>query len=342
VSALFITETGMACPVGLSAPAACAAKRAGISAFASLPYRDSTRNPIVGAAVMQLDWAMEPEKRLVALLIKAVAEVLSSQEGMRWELVPLLMCLADPGRPGGAADRYQAVLEHLQSALEIRFHPSKSNIFAFGHAAGFMALHSARVLLESGVPACVVCGVDSFVNAETLSWLGQHQRLKTRFNRDGVIPGEAAAAVLIQPKPSARTLVEVTGLGIATEETPILSRDPQLGHGLAAAARDALAEARSGYHEMDLRLSDVTGELYGFKELALVEGRLMRIRRDVEQPIWHWAEAIGDTGAAAGIAQLVLIDEAFRKGYAPGDRAICLTSSVPGGRAVAVIQRCGP
>ena len=42
---MFITGTGMVCPVGLSAVSACAAKRAGISALANLPYRDNAGEP---------------------------------------------------------------------------------------------------------------------------------------------------------------------------------------------------------------------------------------------------------------------------------------------------------
>jgi 3-oxoacyl-[acyl-carrier-protein] synthase-1 len=174
----------------------------------------------------------------------------------------------------------------------------------------------------------------------TLFWLDRHYRLKTPANRDGVIPGEAAAAVLVQAKPSAAAMAEVIGLGFGKEQAPILSEEPLLGRGLADAARSALSEVQLGLHEMDLRLSDVTGELYEFKELPLVEGRLMRVIRKEAQPLWHWAEAIGDSGAAAGVAQLVLADQAFRKGYAPGQQAICLTSSVTGERAVAVLRNC--
>ena len=90
---------------------------------------------------------------------------------------------------------------------------------------------------------------------------------------------------------------------------------------------------------MDWRISDVTGEQYGFKELPLVEGRLMRTVRKESQELWHGADSIGDVGAAAGITQLVMADAAFRKEYAPGDRAICFCSSVPGDRAAAVLQR---
>lgn len=338
---MFITGTGMVCPVGLNAVSACAAKRAGISAFAELPYSDNAGEPIMGGSVPGLDWTLPRESRLVTLLTKALTDLLTGQPDVQWEHVPLLVCLAESGRPGGSAGLAPSIVERLGKALGIQFHPKNSRAFPSGHTAGFEALREGRNLIQNvGVPACLVCGADSFLSAATLLWLDQHYRLKTPANRDGVIPGEAAASVLVQRTHSAQVATEVIGLGFAKEEAPILSEKPLLGRGLAAAARSALAEANLGFHEIDLRLSDVTGELYGFKELPLLEGRLMRVVRKEPQPLWHWSEAIGDSGAAAGLAQLVLTDQAFRKGYAPGQRAICLTSSVAGERAVAVLRRC--
>ena len=130
----------------------------------------------------------------------------------------------------------------------------------------------------------------------------------------------------------------MAGLGFGEEPGHVRSDEPLRAAGLAQAVRTALSEARLGYHEIDLRLSDVTGESYGFKEVLLMEARVMRELRYSYQPIWHWGEAIGDTGAAAGVVQLVSADDAFRKGYAPGRSAICLTSSGPGARAAAVVR----
>lgn len=117
-----------------------------------------------------------------------------------------------------------------------------------------------------------------------------------------------------------------------------MSSKPLRAGGLTDAARTALAQAKLGLHEIDLRLSDVTGEQYGFKELPLMEARLFRTVRKEDQPLWHWAEAMGDTGAIAGIVQLILADQAFRKGYAPGTTAICLSSALAGARAAAVVR----
>jgi 3-oxoacyl-[acyl-carrier-protein] synthase-1 len=332
----------MVCPVGLSAAAACAAKRAGISALGALPCHDNAGEPILGAAVPDLDLTLRREPRLIRLLGRCLADLTKGQPAENWGRVPLLVGLAEPGRPGGGAGLAGSVVWQAEEAAGVRFHPQHSRALAAGHTAGLEALRVARQLLEAGAAeACVVCGVDSLVNAVTLLWLDRHFRLKTPANRDGVIPGEAAAAVLLRKAPAPGAVTEVVGLGYGEEKAHILSGEPLLGLGLAAAVRQALAEAQLGLHEIDCRLSDVTGELYGFKELPLVEGRLMRVVRKQDQPLWHWAEAIGDSGAAAGVAQLVLADEAFRKGYAPGERMICLTGAAPGGRAAAVVRRRG-
>jgi 3-oxoacyl-[acyl-carrier-protein] synthase-1 len=160
-------------------------------------------------------------------------------------------------------------------------------------------------------------------------------------NSNGVIPGEAAACVLVErseAEPKQVCVARVVGLGFAQEKAPILSEDPLLGLGLTEAARSALAEAQLPMHEIDYRLSDVTGESYGFKEQALMLSRLLKVRREC-LPIWQCADSIGETGAAAGVCQLVAAVHAWRKRYAPGKRAICCTSAVPGYRAVAVLQR---
>jgi 3-oxoacyl-[acyl-carrier-protein] synthase I len=338
---MFIAATGMACPVGLGAAEACAAKRAGISAFDDLPYHDNTGEPIVGSAVPDLDWKLRRAPRLVEMLAKALADLVEKKPDGRWEQVPLLVGLAEPGRPGGSGEELApSVVGRMQEKLKVAFHPQLSRSFPKGHTAGFEALRAARELIANKkAPACLICGVDSLVNASTLLWLDRNYRLKTLANRDGVIPGEAAAAVLVQEVPGQSEVTQIIGMGFAQEKAHLLSEEPLLGLGLTAAVRTALTEAKLGLHEIDCRLSDVTGELYGFKELPLMTGRLMRTVRKQAQPLWHWAEAIGDPGAAAGVAQLVLADEALRKEYSPGHRFLCMTSSLGGDRAAAILRR---
>jgi 3-oxoacyl-[acyl-carrier-protein] synthase I len=338
---MILTHPGLVCAVGLNAAAACAAMRAGIAGFAELPYRDNLGEPIVGAAVPGLSPDVKRDERLILLLEKALRDCLESAAFVRTDTVPLLVGLAEPGRPGGDDSMAGVSISRLQKRLARKFHPELSRCLARGHTAGFELLKAAReVLQNSDIPACLIAGVDSYLNAPSLAWLDQQGRLKTLDNPDGVIPGEAAAAVVVQRAADAKSpaaVAQVVGLGFGFEEAGILSDQPLLGLGLTAAAKAALAEAKVEMHEVDFRLSDVTGESYGFKEQALALGRLMRQRRE-ELPLWHAADSIGDTGAAAGLIHMSMAGLAWQKRYAPGSIAACHGSAVAGERAAAILR----
>ena len=338
---MYIVSTGMVSPVGLNAEASCAAMRAGISAFEELPYSDNSGEPIVGAVVpgYTLD-TRHFGNRLVKMLAAAVTECLDKTPQLSTEGIPLLVALAEAGRPGFPADLAENIINKLQAALGVNFHPVLSRVVSSGHTSGFEALAIAReIMKDKDVPSCLICGVDSYLRAGSLLWLDQHWRLKTEENSDGVIPGEAAAAVLVCTRQftSSATSVQLTGLGFGTEPAPVMTEEPLLGLGLTEASKGALSEVGIQMHQIGFRLSDVTGESYGFREQALVVGRLLRVHREGGYPIWHASENIGDTGAAAGIVQIILSFYAFLKNYAPGDVAMCFASSETGRRAVALL-----
>lgn len=337
---MFIESTGMVCSVGLTAKSACAAMRAGIANFQELPYLDNDGEPIIGAMVPGLPPDMKRGERLGELLAMAVADCLKDSAIQSLENIPILVGLAEPDRPGGGAGLVDKIFARMNEKLGLRFHPQLSRTITAGHTSGFEGLRIARELFKnSEVSACLVCGVDSYINASSLLWLDQHQRLKTEENSDGVIPGEGAAAVLVtkQLNPRGGEHIEVTGLGFAVEKATPLNEEPMLGLGLAQAARSAMDETGLQYHQIDLRISDVTGESYGFREQALVEGRLLRVRKE-EMPIWHCTDSCGDIGAAVGLSELVIAFHAIKKNYVPGVPVICFTSAVFGNRAVAIIR----
>lgn len=337
---MYLVSTGMVCSVGLNALSACAALRARIAGFHELPYCDNRGEPIIGAAVPILPLRLKRNERLIELAAMALVDCLSKQSMESLASIPLLIGLAESGRPGGGDGVTQTIIPELEQKLGIRFHPALSQVIPEGHVSGFQALNIARKLFQSqGLSACLICGVDSYLNAQSLLWLNEHWRLKTEENSDGVIPGEGAAAILLQshPSPDVESAVKIIGIGFGHEEAGVLSDEPLLGLGLASAARSALAESGQQMHEIDFRLSDVTGESYGFKEQALMLARLMRERRE-SLPIWHNADCIGDTGAASGVGQLIVAQHAFRKRYAPGEQAIACTSAVPGSRAAVVLR----
>jgi 3-oxoacyl-[acyl-carrier-protein] synthase I len=340
MTVMYLGPVGMVCSVGLSASSACAAMRAGIAKFDDLPYNDKAGNPVVGAFVPGIDFTLPRGRRLVEMLILALADCLDNSSATPWHKVPMLVGLAETGRPAGGAGLAERIVAQVQDAMGLKFHPTLSRGIARGHTAGFEALRAAEeILSNTDVPGCLVCGVDSYINASSLLWLRHQWRLKSEEHSDGVIPGEGASIVFVERKPSAKSQspVAVSGLGFGQEKATVTSEEPLSSIGLAAAARAALAEARVQMHEVDFRLSDVTGEYYGFKEQSLALSRLLRVRRET-LPLWHNSDCIGDTGAAAGLGLVIRACHSFQGSYAPGRRAACYTSAVGGDRAVAVVE----
>lgn len=337
---MFVESTGMICSVGLTAESACAAMRAGIANFQASSYLDNQGEPIIGAMVPGLPSDMKRGERLGELLAMALTDCLKDKASQSLKNIPILVGLAEPDRPGGGAGLADEIFARMNGKLGVRFHPQLSRTIAAGHTSGFQGLRIAREYFKNtDVSACIVCGVDSYINASSLLWLDRHQRLKTVENSDGVIPGEGATAVLVtkQLNPRGGENIQIIGLGFAVEKATHLNEEPMLGLGLAQAARSALDEVGLQYHQIDLRISDVTGESYGFKEQALVEGRLLRVRKE-EIPIWHSADSCGDIGAAVGLSELVIAFYAIKKNYVPGVPVICFTGGVLGNKAVAIIR----
>src|SRR5947209_14941041 len=116
----------MVCSVGRSAQAACAAMRAGIAKFDDLPYGDKNGQPIVGAFVPGLDFKLNRGQRLVEILALAIADCLGEETARPLQKVPLLVGLAEPGRPAGGAGMAKSIVLQVQEKLGLLFHPSLS------------------------------------------------------------------------------------------------------------------------------------------------------------------------------------------------------------------------
>jgi len=294
----------------------------------------------MGAVVPDLNLEISGDERRIRLLQRAVEECLGNANIAHTEEVPLLVGLSEANRPGRSETLTQTIIEEIERRVGTRFHQGYSRVIPSGHTSGFEGLREARELLQRpGVQVCIVCAADSYIDSDSLFWLNKNWRLKTGRNSDGVIPGEAAAAIALRASLDKRSRLRtrIRGLGFGTEPAAIMTAEPLLGRGLTEATQAALAEAGIHIHEADFRVSDISGESYEFREQALAIARLYRVHRDEMPPLWHSAENIGDTGAVAGVIQLIMTVHAFNGGYAPGQIAMCFTSADSGARAVAVV-----
>jgi 3-oxoacyl-[acyl-carrier-protein] synthase I len=85
-------------------------------------------------------------------------------------------------------------------------------------------------------------------------------------------------------------------------------------------------------HDIDYRITDLSGEQYYFKEAALALSRTLRKRKE-EFDIWHPAECTGEAGALAGVSVLSVADAACRKAYTKGPAIVAHMAADAGQRA---------
>jgi 3-oxoacyl-[acyl-carrier-protein] synthase I len=335
-----IGAIGLVTPVGHGTAASLAAIRAGIDAFQELPVPNPLPQTLIGAQVPRVYFL--GVERLLALLEPALREATAHLAPAERPTVPLLLALSHPGRPDRPKRLERDLVQELQRRLGWGFPRGLSAVIALGRAGGLAAIgRAARLLREGKAARCLVAGVDSLVNDDMMGWLFQRDRLKVEDNSNGLIPGEAAAVVELVREAQGAALTAgdlvLLGCGEAREHALVGSGEPCRADGLVAAVRAALADAGLAMHDIDYRLSDLTGEHYHFKETANALLRLLRERKPAF-PLWHPADCIGDSGAASGPLLVAIARAAAAKGYAPGPRVVCQGGSDEGLRAACVLQ----
>ncbi|NVB40825.1 hypothetical protein G6O69_23500 [Pseudenhygromyxa sp. WMMC2535] len=330
MSTVSVTALGMACPLGLSALAACAAIRGNLNHREELPYSLADDDPVIGAALPLIPPHTPRRARWIALAAAALRDTLKDQLAALPGL-PLLIARPDPRCTS------QELCALLSAELGVPLSPARVGIVIGGSSVGLRLVARARELLaEGGAQACVVLAADSLIEASTLHTLHRARRLASNQNPDGLHPGEAAACLLIQPH-TRRAWGHVLGVGASQEPARLDNDAPLRAEGLAQASLAALREAGLAAHQLDFRVSDGTGESFYFKEQSLLPARILRQR--VEQlELWTPALQLCHVGAAAGLCDAVIALVAFAKRYAPGPRALVCAGADDGDRAALVLE----
>jgi 3-oxoacyl-[acyl-carrier-protein] synthase-1 len=319
----------------MSSPASCAAIRCKVANPTETRFIDGEGEWILGHAV-SLNPSWHGKVRLAKMAAIVISECLREVRLDEWPEIPLLLCLAEKDRPGRPIGLDDEILAELRNEFGVSFSPN-SKILAHGRTGVFYAMREAKRMLDSSQATSVlVAATDSLLNAKTLEAYERDERLLTATNSNGFMPGEAAAAILVVAADT-RPGLHCLGLGFATECATTDSGLPLRGDGLAAAIKAALAEAKCEMQDVDLRITDLSGEQYYFKEASLGLSRILRVRRE-KIGLWHPAESIGDSGATAGIASFVVAEAACRKGYAPGANILCHASDHAGLRAASILR----
>jgi 3-oxoacyl-[acyl-carrier-protein] synthase-1 len=333
-----ILGCGMMTAVGLTADASCAAIRCGIDNFRETRFITTEGEWIIGSEVpLEEPWRGIP--KLARLLAGPLRECLDLIPSVPPESIPVLVCVAEEDRPGRLEGLGKPLFFEACELLGVRFH-DRSSVIAQGRVGGAVGLHHAsRMIHEKGFRYVIVAGVDGYLVGSTLRVYDERARLLTPDNSNGFIPGEAGGALLVGP-PDATSEMICCGFGFAMEKATIESEEPLRAEGMVAALQQALAAAGLTMAQIGYRLADISGEQYTFKEADLAVSRILRERHEF-QDLWHPADCIGETGAAAVPGMLAVALTAIRKGYAAGDPVLAHSSNDDGRRAALVLSAGG-
>ncbi|HLT35063.1 MAG TPA: hypothetical protein VK034_02235 [Enhygromyxa sp.] len=336
-----IVASGLVTSVGYTAPTACAAMRCKIARFEDGDYLGDDWHPIIASPIARLGRTRSIRERLLPMLDIVLGSVSGHRLLTHVPRAPLFMPYVEQPRPGADDQLARDLLAHARARLGDRGDARLASIDYGGAPAGFRAVERAAELITSGAAElCVVVAVDSWLDARSLLWLGERAPLHTDHYKEGVIPGEAGAVLLIASSElvaSAEVEATILGFGSSVEPAEHGPNVPMRGDGLTEAIRQALTNTGLELQDVRLRLADADGGHNAAKEQMLALARLLRVRVE-DFPQWLPAECIGHVGAAAGLVQIAWAIQAAARGYLPGSPVLCTTRNFAGERAAVIVD----
>lgn len=340
-----IVAAGACTPIGRDAQSACAAVRAGISGLSVHPYMvDTTSKPMRAAFAPWLDIGLPGADRMEHLLFAALDEAIEPIFDCPHGGLNLALALGLPSpRPGVPSDLARHLASRVRQRYGSVFRAAAS--FQSGHAGGLIALRASLEQLDLGAyDACVVAGVDSYIEPESLEWLEENEQLHGAGplnNAWGFVPGEAAGTLLVMNEGAMHTyglepLAEVLAVGVAMEHMRIKTETVCTGVGLTEAFRRALSFLPDEARVSDI-YCDMNGEPYRADEFGFATVRTGSWFEDSSAFVAP-ADCWGDVGAASGTLLACLAVVAAAKTVARGRQPMVWCSSDGGERAAAVLK----
>ena len=341
---MYVVGNGARTSLGLHASPSAAALRAAISCVREHPYMlDRFGNPVLGGIDNQLDPRLMGPGRLLALAETALREACAPLSSTVRPHLRLPVYLGLPElRPGFTKRDANAVRTGLARFEGLPTELQEVSVITQGHAAGLTALAMATEQMERGAfEACIVGGLESYFQPETLGWLEENRQLANADSRSCFVPGEGAGFCLLAAEPVSKRLrlsplARVRAVSTGNETMRIKSGEVCLGEGLTKTVQASITSLPTG-ETINEVICDINGERYRAEEWGFV---CLRLSRNFDNPAAYLspADCWGDTGAASVPLFAMLACEAAARGYSKGPRVLLWASSEGGLRGAAVLE----
>ena len=301
-----ITGMGMHTPVGTTVPATCAAIRAGISRVRAWPHFGFAGEPLNAGAIAAERRDASWVEKAVPITSPAIHEALW-QAGLyayTWHRrrVGLFFAAPPQTRTGVHPELYSEFRAHVSDLWDELAGNNLIRHVQRAQIGGALALVQACEALSRGdLDAAVVAGFESYLDSAYLDELLGDGRLQVGDRSAGIIPGEGAAALVLETAEAARrrqapAYARIVAIALEQEATGWTPARASPAEALSRALQTALASdpGPAAYHRL---IIDHTGERWRAREWALAEPRALA-SLPAGWGMWHPVESIGDVGAA--------------------------------------------
>ena len=330
MNALAIQAVGALTPVGENARATVAGLYMDLRTLRDLAVKRADGQPMTGAATPIGD-ALVGGKRLFELASYAFHD--ATREVPDGAEIGLAVCAPSPDDEPDFPGEFPALCARLASETSLNVVARASRIFPSGRGAIFEALAFAQSALRAqAAPAMCVLGVDSLVAKPRLQKLVNDGTA----GKEGFVPGEAAAALLLAEKPAVDSLAILAGFGTADEPSLGASpAGPNLGKGLGAAIERAALDAKLPRVPIGFVVHDLPASPAACAELAWAKGCSV-LSVPSELRVLSPADSVGEAGAAMGALALLALAFLADKGVVAGP-GLCLLSTEGARRGAAIL-----
>lgn len=353
--AIVVTGTGLRCSVGNGVAQSAAVVRARVSRFASWLHGSvgPGEEPVIVAALSpsappapwtQFALLVAPQPLHEALW---QARVYDGRE-LAQKRKKLGVYLAAPAEARLALEDPKELATFREVGVRDCFEvltpeATRVELVTLGNAAGCVAIARAcEALRQRELDVAVIGAIDTHLDGAWLERLLAARRLKAGDASGGLIPGEAAAFVVLERETDARArgadvLGRIGGAVVAEEPVPIGPEHPLRAEAFSNVMAELLA-AHAGGANVRHVWTDVNGERWRSLEWALLETRTLGRLPPRGWTQWTPAETLGDIGAATALAQACLALQWPRRGFAVGDPHVIGCASFEGARGVILIE----
>ncbi|MDM5181933.1 hypothetical protein F2P44_22125 [Massilia sp. CCM 8695] len=344
-TSLAIRSAGLCCAVGYNLAAATCAIRANMDHFQQSDFRTYQHDNITVARLDDTEtWG---PTRLARWITLAIDDCLGEVPWLDTTKVPLIWLAPLPERTGCDGEWFNRVFTQAIESLDQEFHPS-SGVLRLGRAGLAPALQQATEFLDHpDYPFVLLVGADTYLNAATINYYLNSERLQTPGNSDGFIPGEAAAAILLQkagPNATAgaaeaaeQACVHIVGFGAGNEPGRPDGSVPSRAQGLAQAFRAALGASTLEYADLEFRMSDQNGEAFFAREASNAITRVAPVGGH-KLPLLTIADCLGEVGAATGPAMLAYLSRLMPHRASPGECGMLHLADDHGMRSAVILN----